>query len=698
MFFGGRAKRNLLASCALLAATATALRGQVVPPTSEQPPRSTPERNRSSDSATAVVTRQTLFSIPFAVEEQPKSPREIRLYVSGNRGRRWVLYQKRPAAGRKFDFQAGRDGEYWFAVATDTVPRKITQDTRPEKIVIVDTDRPRVDLKVSVLQEGRLSARWYASDPTLSPGTFRLSYRTDESSDWKKIDVILPRESSAEFDGEVSWQVHDEGTIYVRAEIMDRAGNVGSIVRDIPVQHSGISDTSQDYGNDLAESNEPLQDTATENRDQSEPASELAWKSNQENSWNANTPENDAKDSPEPQNNADDSALPNDNATAGNFVGHRETLPDAPLGDDAARVDDWQARNQEEDGRPKTRYTRWSSDDALPVDSDRPLASEHQDRFPSLIPNDAEYERPSRLDSRFRNRPVRREDPGPDAASGKPHGTAASEPNDSLSESAANVDDGYLNDSSDYQLDEPGDFNAAEANSETRATFSDELKTTEDPYAPPPQDDGPPTQVTNSRAFNLEYDVDDLGSTNLARVELWVTTNGGHNWSSYGTDDDLTSPFYVEVENEGTYGFQLLIHSTEGQSTAPPQDGDAPEISIEVDTTKPVAFLRDAFVERDNPEVMSIEWNATDRNLSAGSITLSYAETLNGPWVVIANDVKNTGRYRWQMPEQLPRAVNIQIDVVDDGGNRTVHQLQQPTATRSTSPKARIKAIRSADE
>ena len=201
-------------------------------------------------------------------------------------------------------------------------------------------------------------------------------------------------------------------------------------------------------------------------------------------------------------------------------------------------------------------------------------------------------------------------------------------------------------------------------------------------------------QVTNSKIFNLEYDVTDLGGANVARVELWVTENAGQSWQPYGTDADLESPFLVEVDAEGTYGYQLLIHSSEGRSTRPPQAGDRPEMSILVDTTKPIAFLKRAGLSARTPGVIEIEWQASDKTLSAESIKLSYAETLNGPWTLIASNVKNTGRYLWQLPEHLPQTVNIQIDVVDDGGNRTVHQLAQPTPTQPSEPRGRIKAIR----
>src|SRR5665213_1853469 len=75
-----------------------------------------------------IYTKQLSFRIPFHYDSNELSrlgAREIRLYVSRDRGRTWQLDKTvvseqgrfNPDAN-KFKFQATADGEYWFLVRT----------------------------------------------------------------------------------------------------------------------------------------------------------------------------------------------------------------------------------------------------------------------------------------------------------------------------------------------------------------------------------------------------------------------------------------------------------------------------------------------------------------------------------------------------------------------------------------------------
>jgi hypothetical protein len=74
------------------------------------------------------------FRIPFAlpVPDRAKVVKEVRLYVSRDRGKTWTFVE--PAAtpdGRAFVFTAPEDGLYWFGLRSVTldgtiVPRQLT--------------------------------------------------------------------------------------------------------------------------------------------------------------------------------------------------------------------------------------------------------------------------------------------------------------------------------------------------------------------------------------------------------------------------------------------------------------------------------------------------------------------------------------------------------------------------------------------
>src|SRR5213075_1989314 len=71
--------------------------------------------------AAPVYTNKPRFRIPFrydAAEMQSLGAKEIRLFVSRDRGANWQQVQSVAPEAAKFNFQAPSDGEYWFFVRT----------------------------------------------------------------------------------------------------------------------------------------------------------------------------------------------------------------------------------------------------------------------------------------------------------------------------------------------------------------------------------------------------------------------------------------------------------------------------------------------------------------------------------------------------------------------------------------------------
>ena len=69
--------------------------------------------------ATPVHTNKNKFRIPFKfdpAEMKALGAREVRLYVSRDRGGTWQQTQSVPPDSAKFQFQAPGEGEYWFIV------------------------------------------------------------------------------------------------------------------------------------------------------------------------------------------------------------------------------------------------------------------------------------------------------------------------------------------------------------------------------------------------------------------------------------------------------------------------------------------------------------------------------------------------------------------------------------------------------
>src|SRR6185295_8660699 len=118
-------------------------------------------------------------------------------------------------------------------------------------------------------------------------------------------------------------------------------------------------------------------------------------------------------------------------------------------------------------------------------------------------------------------------------------------------------------------------------------------------------------KMVAARSFDLEYEVDAVGASGVAKVELWGTRDGGRTWSSFGVNTDNRSPIRVNVDGEGIYGFRIVVQSGNGLGGVPPRDGELAEIWVGVDTTRPIVRVTSAAVQPDTGELL-VRWEASD--------------------------------------------------------------------------------------
>lgn len=194
---------------------------------------------------------------------------------------------------------------------------------------------------------------------------------------------------------------------------------------------------------------------------------------------------------------------------------------------------------------------------------------------------------------------------------------------------------------------------------------------------PGPGDPG--VRVVGSKRVSLNYEIKDKGPSGVKVVELWYTTDG-RTWLKYATSQkNPEPPFVVDVQEEGLYGFTLVVKSGAGLGGSPPQVGDPPQVWVEVDVTKPMVRMGPVEVGR-GPDTgrLTITWEAADKNLVAEPISLHYAQNPDGPWTEIAPKLANSRSYIWQMPADVPYSFYVKVEAVDRAGNIGV--AQTPTA------------------
>ena len=205
-------------------------------------------------------------------------------------------------------------------------------------------------------------------------------------------------------------------------------------------------------------------------------------------------------------------------------------------------------------------------------------------------------------------------------------------------------------------------------------------------------------RLTNSRRFSLDYDVESVGPEGLADVELWGTSDGGRTWVKWGSDPDKQSPFDVEVNGEAVYGFRVVILGKSGLASNAPHSGDAADIWVGIDMTRPRARLVSAaYGEGPAAGKLDIRWEADDANLTSRPVTLAIGDRPEGPFTPIAAGLPNSGQYLWEYDPRSPRLLYLRLEVRDEAGNLAIDQLSEPIRVEGLQPKGRIRGFLPSD-
>jgi hypothetical protein len=180
-----------------------------------------------------IFSRQTLFAIPFRIERPSQTanePVEVQLYVSGDRGGHWDFYRKTNPERGQILFRAGIEGEYWFSIRTLDRSGKLRPEGpfAPGLKVIVDTTPPKLRLDARRGSAGQIIARLEIEEPYPKADSLSIQYRTGPTAPWQAVAVSRQdlRSAGLVHRAEVAWWPSaGTGTLEVRAEISDMAGN-----------------------------------------------------------------------------------------------------------------------------------------------------------------------------------------------------------------------------------------------------------------------------------------------------------------------------------------------------------------------------------------------------------------------------------------------------------------------------------------
>lgn len=165
-------------------------------------------------------------------------------------------------------------------------------------------------------------------------------------------------------------------------------------------------------------------------------------------------------------------------------------------------------------------------------------------------------------------------------------------------------------------------------------------------------------------------------------------------------DKELVVPvgFKFDAPKDGLYSFVIVVENHRFNSRPVPKKGEAGEVQVMVDTTKPTVQIVSAQVSKngDRGAVVDIRWRAQDANIAPLPIKLEY-QALKGDrmddkaeWKAIAPDwIDNTGQYTWAVPSGEAHLFKVRVTCKDRAGNEASEATSEAVNTDLTRPGVR---------
>ncbi len=167
------------------------------------------------------------FKIPFTAPADPQV-QHVFLHVSSDNGASWQHTATANPGDRAFQFQAPKDGWYWFTTQTqdragNLAPVADSRQFTPLIKVCVDTVKPVVTLRQVAPHDGTVAVEWDVQDDNLDVMTLHIDYRPLGSHDVREW---LPLHIPAIPHGEKGWTPPLNIPLEVHLGVRDKAGNV----------------------------------------------------------------------------------------------------------------------------------------------------------------------------------------------------------------------------------------------------------------------------------------------------------------------------------------------------------------------------------------------------------------------------------------------------------------------------------------
>ena len=222
--------------------------------------------------------------------------------------------------------------------------------------------------------------------------------------------------------------------------------------------------------------------------------------------------------------------------------------------------------------------------------------------------------------------------------------------------------------------------------------------------APQPRTMPSDVQHVRDRQVAIDFEVERKGPSGVKRIQVFITPDDGRTWYSYYVTDQTTSPMQLPLpEEEGLYGFRLVLFSGADQSLGPPHSGDPPDIRLQVDRTKPKVAIYPPTIAPGQPNALVLNYAVSDAHLDAASVKLFWSVQPQGKWEPIGagnprassidRNLKDLKECTWSLPADLPDRVYLRLTATDLAGNEGEFVTRDPVTVDLHKPTARIKSV-----
>jgi hypothetical protein len=589
-----------------------------------------------------IYWKQHLFLIPYqwGSAAEPGAARAVWLFVSKDRGASWQKISEAKPDVKAFNYRAEGDGEYWFAVRTfDKQGRAWPQGPyQPELRVIVDTTLPRIaEFRAHAAPNGAIDIQARVADSNLDPNTWKFEWQADIAAAWQPITLqgatVQPiGNTGIPLGGSLIralWQpLPGTRPIALRGIVMDRAGNSATyqVRLDGRPSVSGPLLTPPGLSTAVALPAAPPQPAPVL------PSANALQATSAAQGWTS-------------IGGGSNTAAPTNQATSPN---PGATLP---------QTQSWPAANATHAPFQLWTNATAAKDDGVTAYGSPQLFAAPPAQVARTVPTneappiEARYAGITKPPSNSINAAVPSMPTAPQLATLEPYRESAANPTVVPPATASPVS--------------------------TSKPILRDVTPVDSPASPHTPPSAP--KLVGSRTFALEYDLDDAGLGGVSKVELWGSRDGGKTWNRYAQDDDNRSPLIVTVDEEGLYGFRIVVQNAGGAIAEPPRAGDSPELWVSVDLKRPVVEL--TAIDRGQGNMVDhlvLRWKAADNNLEPRPIALFYSSRPTGPWSAIATNLENTGEYAWRVERYVPARFYLRVEARDTAGNLAAFQTREP--------------------